>query len=165
MRPGFPARLTWLTLLPLDVSLSLAILGVCAAMSLTQTPILQQKARMAEIWSNALAVRDAAIEDLSVTGEFTAPSTLTDSTAEARGEFSYRYAGGRVDASGTLRGGGPVFQLSLVPAIRAVDGGWSVIWVCGRRKAPPGWILAALPVVENLKAEELPYVCRDLKAE
>ncbi len=157
-------RLNWLTLLPLEVGFSVAIIGVCAAICASRTAILQEKARMTEVLTNASNARVSAMEQFSVQGQLATPESGIASTAEADREFSYRYSGSRLDASGALRKGGLEFRLSMTPAVKAEDG-WSVIWLCGQRKAPAGWATAAPALSESLTAEELPYVCRDTRVE
>jgi len=153
--------LGWIALLPLDVSLAISIICLYVVLSASETQVRQDKARIAGALLNASTARIAAMEQFALTGEFAVSTSSPVLPAQKNGDFSYQYVGSRIDASGTLRVGKGEFRLSLTPAIRDSEVGWTVIWSCGERKAPDGWTRAGPSLAENLQ-DALPYMCRDL---
>lgn len=164
MAPRTPARLSWSALLALDMSLAATIVAVSSALCLGQMAVIVDKARFTEVLLHLSTARNAGAERIALTGELVALDTGA-TTVENGYRFQYRQAGTSVVASGVLRESGPMFQLALNPSISEADLGWSVIWLCGLRRAPPGWVALAPPLVERLSTEQLPFVCRDTRVE
>ena len=162
--PRTPAPLTWVTLFPLDLSLAFTIIGVCIALCLAQAPVILGKARMVEALFGLATQRGAAVERYALGGELVAPTPGEAAVASGGpGAFAFRHSGTSVVAGGVLRRGEAPFQLAFNPAVGAADLGWSVIWLCGLRRAPPGLHTPALPLAAHLSAEQLPFVCRDTR--
>lgn len=160
--PRTPAPLTWVTLLPLDLSLAFTVIAVCMTLCLAQAPVILGKARLTGVLLGLATERGAAVERYALGGELIAPAAASAAAAsDSSGGFAYRHSGTSVVASGVLRGGEATFQLAFNPAVGAADLGWSVIWLCGLRRAPPGLHAPAPPLAANLSAEQLPHVCRD----
>ncbi|MBV8208509.1 MAG: hypothetical protein JO133_00440 [Burkholderiaceae bacterium] len=157
-------RLGWIALLPLDVSLSLAIICLLTMISAAQIGGNLDKGRLAGFFDTASGARIGAMEGFAVTGEFVEPSSSLASMPASSDGFAYRYVGGRIDTSGTLRPGRPEFRLSLVPTTMTSGDGWTVIWSCGERRAPAGWTKLEPSFADNLEGI-LPYVCRNLPIE
>lgn len=170
--PGVPPQMTmqpvkrvgWIALLPLDVSLSLGIICLLVAVSAAQMGGNLDKGRLAGFFETASNARINAIEELAVRGEFAEPNSSLASMPASSDGFAYRYVGGRIDTSGTLRRGQPEFRLSLVPTTMTSGDGWTVIWSCGERRAPAGWTKLEPSFADNLEGA-LPYVCRKLPVE
>jgi hypothetical protein len=153
--------LHWLHVLPLDVGLSLGIICLLLIVSAAQLKAGQDKAQLSAAFSIASDARVNVIEEFAVRGEFIEPKLPLGPMSPGGGDFAYRYVGGRIDASGVLGRGGPEFRLSLTPTTMASGDGWTVIWSCGHRSAPPGWTRQEPSFADNLQAS-LPYICRDL---
>ncbi len=158
MKPG-PAALSWLRVLPLDASLALGIVAVALAVLLAHVPALLDKARLAEVLVQLGTARVDAMEHIALRGELRA-SPAAQSPIDTVGGHRYRRSGTGLVAAGVLRAGEPGFELAFHPALDEAGQGWSVIWLCGQRRAPAGWTSAAPPLGAPLDTERLPFVCR-----
>ncbi len=51
--------------------------------------------------------------------------------------------------------------LSLRPAVPQSDPAWSVLWLCGERVAPAGWLSPSEGIVLGLTRDQTPLICRN----
>ena len=157
-----PEPLNWAALFPLELSMALAVVGVCTALCLAQVPVILGKAQLTGALLGLAAERGTAVERYALGGELVAP-TPEDHAAHDVGRrgFAFRHSGTSVMASGSLQRGDAPFEIAFHPAVGVPDLAWSIVWLCGQRRAPSGLHSVAPPLATRLSAEQLPFICRD----
>jgi hypothetical protein len=164
MKAHIPARLSWWTLLPFDSSLVCIVIAACVTVLLAQVPNIIGKVRMSGVLMQMTTARYAATERIAISGELVAPESVDPSSNTWSVEnIEYQNTGANVVARGMLRANAQAFTLSFTPAVSEAGLGWSVIWLCGLRRAPIGWSTQTPPMTEHLSAEQLPFVCKDFQ--
>lgn len=160
------APLSWHIVLTLDLSLALTIIGVATAIFLGQLPLILQKAHMSEALVNMALLRGDSVEQIALAGDLAGFSSSTQvPIANTSGDYQYQRTGTAIVAAGATRGTNEQFRLGFNPALNGADLGWSVLWLCGMRRPPPGWREAAPPVAMHLTNEQLPFACRKEQTE
>lgn len=159
---ALPTPLSWWHFLPLDLTLASSIWFVAVGLAVSQVMVMTDKARMAEPLMQMGTLRVAAAERIALDGMLSKPANEAEAPgSSASSKFSYEVDGTSLYAIGPLGNEEEPIRLAFNPAIDNVGAGWSVLWLCGLRRPPPGWSTPAPPVALNLAREQIPFVCRD----
>ena len=75
---------------------------------------------------------------------------------------SMRIVGNTIVVAGSLAG---PYELGIYPSVIDDDVTGTFVWVCGRGRAPAGWIAETPAVTSNLPNRLLPFQCRGRKAQ
>lgn len=79
--------------------------------------------------------------------------------------FSYTLEGTRIVATGQVPGMAQRFHLSFSPAVVSDGPSWNVIWLCGDRAPPRGWVTLRDPLGTLMPRSFLYSFCRGNEAD
>ena len=146
--------------------LGLLALLMCVALSGYESAIV--KVRLSELFFSFTTDRLAIQEQWALTGQGASGTTAAKDAGEAvptgqkhSGELDYVVT--RSDSSLVAKGSvaNTPFFLTYTPAVIASGVPGSMMWLCGNRKAPAGWIRLPGTAGTDLPAESNLSVCRD----
>lgn len=165
------SQLTWGQVLSMEVIFGLSLLAVLCGVAVIEYESAVAKARLSEVFSFLGVERLALQEQWALTGEgspsLQAGTTRPADTTSGRGEGSRRlkYSVTQVESSLIVKGtlDEKPFFLSYTPAVIASGVPGSMMWLCGNRKPPTGWVRLPGPTGTDLPAKYLFSVCRDNK--
>jgi hypothetical protein len=123
----------------LELAIVLLVIGVCMAVLLTQLDAMVFKARFAEALLEFRTPQAERVEKLALTGDI------------SQGGFA---------ALASLHHDPRRIDLTVRAAIREGAEPANVIWLCGERATPPGWIASGPPAPANLPPAYLISQCR-----
>ncbi|MEM8547458.1 MAG: hypothetical protein AAGF46_04755 [Pseudomonadota bacterium] len=153
-----------------DVSVAyLVVLIALAAGMLPTATFLIERAKVTEALTLARTHQTEALLSRSYTGEWPEPEVgmLGREPTDLSGRFVYSAA---LQPDGVVRvvmrdetTDGPGQPLSFRSAVHAQHSSAPVFWLCGQRRALPGYA-AAPPLAADLPPNYYPHVCRDQRA-
>jgi hypothetical protein len=156
-------------LLIVEVLLSIAIIGVAVGEAGRESLALMRKAWMSESFGDPMSLREAATERFSITGSFAGdggdslPYGYSGETSKAvRAQFSANERNGVVLVAGTVPSGKVQVSLAFHAAVDAEEQPFNVLWLCGDRQAPPGWVEEGREPPAPQPLGLAPSICRNL---
>lgn len=141
--------------------------------------VILDKARMLDAISLLSAARGEVVLDYAHSGELPRPDPANSGgqpLAETTKGMEYVRQQSRLVARGTLSPtSGKSFEtfiendappsrpiaLSFRPAVPQSSPAWSVLWLCGEKATPTGWISPGEGLVVGLTRDQTPFVCRN----
>lgn len=162
----------WLPAVAIELVLSASIISLVSALALSQIDFSFTKIRIAGL---LLGFSEASIllqEDLALTGNGLVQAQngsasvllpLDNGHREIRNytDYSISQADYSLVAKGTIGKDKRPLYLTYAPAITADGIPGSMIWMCGKRHAPAGWVRLPGPTGDNLTDKYLVSVCRN----
>jgi len=141
---------------PIELALSLLVMGVAwAAIAASATPAMF-KARFAEAWLSMTPGRYEVMERIAL-GTEAGRSEIDEQRNLSRYVSSRRLVGATVVLTGEIPGIRG-YEIGFYPALAKDE--TVAIWLCGRARAPEGWIAQAPAVTSNLPDRLLASECR-----
>ena len=159
-----PPHATWIRLLPLDMTLTLTIVGVCSALGLNQLRTFPDKVRLVEVLFHTSGPRMDIAEQIALTGEVLRGKSEAADPRDSFGRFDYRSEGTGFVATGALKSLAESFAIAFRPSWIADVPATNVLWLCGAHRPQDGWTAPAGPTGSNLPAAMLFFPCRDTQA-
>lgn len=162
----------WLPAVALELVLSASIISLVSALVLSQIDFSFTKIRIAGV---LLGFSEASVllqENLALTGDGlvqaqngSAPVLLTLDNGQREiknyADYSISQADYSLVARGTIGKDKRPLYLTYTPAITADGIPGSMIWMCGKRHPPAGWVRLPGPTGDNLTDKYLVSVCRN----
>lgn len=153
-------------LMPLDVLLSIGIIGLVIAVLIPHYETAARKAELSRIFSTFGNEKPERMIEMALTGEGYYPGQpAPDLGGSMLPESMPQFFGGRAvrkAAGSTLRfegqAGAP--YLTFAPTVVAEGPIGTVMWLCGNRKPPAGWTQPA-NTGTDLQPAMIPYICRN----
>lgn len=151
---------SWRWTLPLDVLITVLVVGSFLATIGPHVRTAFDKARMSQVLPVLQPARIIAGEQLALTGEFHAADAAALLDKDVPQGASVQVRADTLLVTGTLRRGGETYAWSWRPALADAAPTGHVLWLCATRPAPPGWTAGGEAIADHLTPPELFAPCR-----